>query len=169
MAKTDTTKDRTLKAEDLLKNARGVSTDSKTFREILHDEFKGTSLVTIKNILDVDFGYVYTDPEEENVEQPDTATKRVYFGEPKARVLKADEKVTIQGWEAYIALGKMWKEFAIAGGNFGVTITSNQAMREFIEKAYLGIFDPNNVATAPSAPAKTKDTATKSDDLGFSE
>ena len=136
-------------------------------------EFKGTNLVTIKNALDNDFGYVYTDPEEEEVQQPDTATKRVYFGDPKARVLKPGEKVTIQGWEAYIALGKMWKEYAQTTSNVGVTMSSVAEMRNFLGKAYLGVFDPNSIGSAKAEAKPSKEelaaAADKSEDLGFSE
>ena len=163
--------DRSAKVAELLRGARGTTSDSKSFRELLGDTFSGTKIVTIKNILTKEFGYVYTDPEDEVVEQPDTATRRVYFGEPKARVLDVGETVTIQGWEAYIALGAMWKEYAISTGSIGTTLSDTNAMREFLSKAYLGIFDPNSVngsKKVKSTPS-VKKAVEKSEDLGFSE
>ena len=163
--------DRSRKVAELLKNARGTTSDSKSFRELLGDTFSGTKIVTIKNILTDEFGYVYTDPEDEVVEQPDTATRRVYFGEPKARVLDVGETVTIQGWEAYIPLGAMWKEFAISTGSIGTTLSDSNAMKEFLSKAYLGIFDPNsaNGSKKVQSTPSVKKAVEKSEDLGFSE
>ena len=164
--------DRSRKVAELLKNARGTTSDSKSFRELLGDTFSGTKIVTIKNILTDEFGYVYTDPEEETVEQPDTATRRVYFGEPKARVLDVGETVTMQGWEAYIALGNMWKQYAISTGSIGTTLADTNSMREFISKAYLGVFDPNTITDSKKSKqptVSTKKAVEKSEDLGFSE
>lgn len=158
---------------ELLKGARGTTGNSKSFRELLGDTFSGTKLVTIKNILPVEFGYVYTDPEDENEERPDSATRRVYFGEAKARMLEAGEIITIQGWEAYIALGNMWKEFAInhSGKQFNIVLLDMNAMRKFIDEAYLGLFDPNSKKNKKDNGSKEalKSTSNAPEDLGFSD
>ena len=163
--------DRSAKVAELLKGARGTTGNSKSFRELLGDTFTGTKLVTIKNVLDHEFGYVYTDPEEEVEEKPDTATRRVYYGEPKARLLEVGEKITIQGWEAYIALGAMWKEYAISTGgkSMATVLLDMNAMKEFISKAYLGVFDPNNTSDSDVKVKSTESKSKDSEDLGFSE
>lgn len=165
-------KDRALSVESLLQNAsRTTSTDNKSLREILADEFKGTNLITIKNVLSHDFGWVYTDPEEEDVQQPDSATRRVFFGEPKARVLKAGETVTIQGWEGYIALTRMYKEMVQEGNNISVEMGSTMKMREFLSEAFLGKFNPNEVTGTKKAktaePEKAKAKVATDEDLGL--
>lgn len=150
--------DRTADLEaQLLQGARGVQNNTENMLERLAKMFSATDLVTVKNILPDPFGWVYTDPKETVITQPDSATRRVEYGAPKARTLEPGATKTIPGWEAYIALERMWKTYAqLDLSKISYTLTSSEEMDNFLSKAYQGTFDPDTVGGA-SKPA----------DLGF--
>ena len=173
-----------LTPEELLAGSVDASGATKTVREFLDDYFTGSDLVTITNPMSYDTGWVFADPKSERVEQPDKNTRRVYHAERQAKVLKPGQSITIPGWQAYIALDRMWKDYAQRehAGSVGITLSSPVEMAAFIDKAYLGIFDPNEqrpvkkpVTTALAAQsadidplvAATSDSA--DDDLGFGD
>jgi len=147
--------DRTADLEsNLLQGARGVQNSTENMLERLAKTFTATDLVTIKNILPEAFGWVYTDPKETVITQPDSATRRVEFGAPKAHTLEAGASRTIPGWEAYIALERMWKAYAqIDIEKISFVLTSPQEMDAFLGKAYLGTFDPDSVGGAAGTKA----------------
>lgn len=129
----------------LLQGARGVQNNTENMLERLSKMFKAADLVTIKNPFDEAFGWVYTDPGETTVEQPDTVTRRVNFGAAKARTLDVGESRTIPGWEAYIALERMWKMYAQTDPKqVAIVLTSRQEMDSFLDRAFVGIFDANS-------------------------
>lgn len=150
--------DRTADLESqLLQGARGVQNNTENMLERLAKMFSATDLVTVKNILPDPFGWVYTDPKETVITQPDSATRRVEYGAPKARTLEPGATKTIPGWEAYIALERMWKTYAqLDLSKISYTLTSSEEMTKFLSEAYQGTFDPDTVGGA-SKPA----------DLGF--
>lgn len=150
--------DRTADLEaQLLQGARGVQNNTENMLERLAKMFSATDLVTVKNILPDPFGWVYTDPKETVITQPDSATRRVEYGAPKARTLDPGATKTIPGWEAYIALERMWKSYAqLDLSKISYTLTSSEEMTKFLSEAYQGTFDPDSVGGA-SKPA----------DLGF--
>lgn len=171
--------DRTMNAESLLEGVRGNNNQSKGIREVVAELFKPLDYVTITNFTDFDWGWVYTDPSEEVVSQPDSATRRVQFGPAKSRVLKPGESVIVPGWEAYIALTRCFKHYAQVRAQesesvtYGIVSQSSEEMDSFLRKAFGGIYNPNaafaaaapqapEVPTAPVAPAPA-DTS----DLGF--
>lgn len=175
---------RDLTPEELLAGSVGASGAAKTMREFLSDYFTGSDLVTITNPMSYDTGWVFADPKSERIEQPDKSTRRVYHAERQAKVLKPGQSITIPGWQAYIALDRMWKDYAQRehAGNVGITLSSPVEMAAFVDKSYLGIFDPNEqrpvkkpVTTPLAAPvadidplaAATSDSA--DDDLGFGD
>lgn len=166
-------KDRTLSAEQLIQSSRGVGNGTMSFRERLSKLFDGSDLVTIKNILGHDAGWVYADPKKERVEQPDTATKRVTFGDPEAKILKNGETITIPGWQAYIALERMFKEYAQEQGtNMGIIMGSEIEHNNFLDKAYLGIFDPNEqkpIKRSTKVEPVAETVVATDDDLGLAE
>lgn len=130
----------------LLQGARGVQNNTENMLERLSKMFKSTDLVTIKNPFKTPFGWVYTDPGETTVEQPDTVTRRVNFGAPKARTLEVGESRTIPGWEAYIAIERMWKMHAQTDPTqVAIVLTSKLEMDAFLNEAFVGVFDPNSV------------------------
>jgi hypothetical protein len=186
--------DRTAELEaSLLQGARGVQNSTENMLERLAKMFTATDLVTIKNILPDPFGWVYTDPRETTIEQPDSATRRVNFGAPKAHSLDVGATKTIPGWEAYIALERMWKAYAqIDIEKLGFVLTSTQEMDSFLNQAFVGVFDPDSVGGAGgtkalgfevSTPAPVVNTpadrtavaesalnaTTEDEDLGFGE
>lgn len=189
--------DRTADLEaSLLQGARGVQNSTENMLERLAKEFTATDLVTIKNILPDPFGWVYTDPKETVITQPDSATRRVNFGAPKAHSLDVNAPRTIPGWEAYIALERMWKAYAqLDIEKISFVLTSPQEMDSFLRKAFVGVFDPDSVGGAggtkalgfePEEPAPVVNTTnnraavaeaavntpkppTEDDDLGFDD
>lgn len=166
-------KDRTLSAEQLIQSSRGVGNGTMSFRERLSKLFDGSDLVTIKNVLGHDTGWVYADPKKERVEQPDTATRRVTYGDPEAKILKNGETITIPGWQAYIALERMFKEYAQEQGtNMGIIMGSEIEHNNFLDKAYLGIFDPNEqkpIKRAAKVEPVAETVVAADDDLGLDE
>ncbi len=163
--------DRTADLEaELLAGARGVVSKKEGLLERLAKEFAATDLVTIVNVLPERFGWVYTDPKETQIEQPNSSTKRINFGDPKTRILESGESKVIPGWEAYIALDRMWKMYAQQDiEKISFVLQSADEMENFLRKAYKGVFDPNTVgngvpgfdsaAPAPVAPASSPEEA----------
>lgn len=169
-----------LNPEDLIKDSTNISSSAKSMREYLDDHFSGSDLVTIKNFMDVDTGWVFADPKKERIEQPDKSTRRVYHADREAKVLKPGQTITIPGWQAYVALNRMWKHYAqLQGAQTGVTLLSTVEMSKFVEKAYLGIFDPNSQSTVKKDVTITSNSqvadidplkmAQDTDELGFEE
>ena len=147
--------DRTADLEaSLLQGARGVQNNTENMLERLAKTFKPIDLVTIRNVLPEPFGWVYTDPSETVITQPDSATRRVEFGAPKASSLEVDGTKTIPGWQAYIALERMWKAYAqLDIEKISFVLTSSQEMDAFLSKAFVGVFDPDSVGGAAGAKA----------------
>ena len=150
-------------ADSLLTGVRGNVSQAKSMREVASDLFKPGDYVTIANPFDHETGWVYVDPAEETESRPDKATRRVEYGQPQARVLQVGESRVIQGWEAYIALNRMFKEYAQEQNqSIGVVLQSADEQQKFLKKAYLGIFDPN--AVKPTTPVAAIEEATKVDE-----
>lgn len=147
--------DRTADLEaSLLQGARGVQNNTENMLERLAKTFKPIDLVTIRNVLPEPFGWVYTDPSETTITQPDSATRRVEFGAPKASSLDVDGTKTIPGWQAYIALERMWKAYAqLDIEKISFVLTSSQEMDAFLDKAFVGVFDPDSVGGAAGTKA----------------
>lgn len=147
--------DRTADLEaSLLQGARGVQNNTENMLERLAKTFKPIDLVTIRNVLPEPFGWVYTDPSETVITQPDSATRRVEFGAPKASSLEVDGTKTIPGWQAYIALERMWKAYAqLDIEKISFVLTSSQEMDAFLSKAFVGVFDPDSVGGAAGTKA----------------
>lgn len=111
--------------------------------------FRRNDLVRIKNIDDKPSGYVFVNPDDELVERPDRATRRVTPGKPQAVVLQSGETKVVPGWQAYIALDRMWKEYAQRRSSAERNMISDDAARDvFLDKSFLGVFDPNEVNEA---------------------
>ncbi len=153
----DSNQDRTANVEQqlqeqLLAGVQGNVKQQGKIRDQLRDMFNPDDYVTIANPFDHVTGWAYVDPAEEQTERPDKTTKRTTFGKPKTRVLKVGESIVIHGWEAYIALGRMFKEYAQSKGESIIIVLSSQHETEkFLEKAYGGVFDPNAQINAISA------------------
>lgn len=142
----DSQPDRTAQAEQqlqeqLLAGVQGNQKQQGKIRDQLREMFNPDDYVTIANPFDHVTGWAYVDPAEERAERPDKTTKRMHFGKPRTRILQPGQQVVIHGWEAYIALGRMFKEYAQSqGGNMIIVLTSQKEIESFLGKAYKGVF-----------------------------
>ena len=150
-----------LTAEQLLRGAEIAPAAGVSMGEKLHDMFRRNDLVRIKNIDDKPSGYVFVNPDDELVERPDRATRRVTPGKPQAVVLQSGETKVVPGWQAYIALDRMWKEYAQRRSSAERNMISDDAERDvFLDKSFLGVFDPNAVNEArPATPTSERATS----------
>lgn len=165
--------------EQLLEGVQGSVKQAGKIRDQLRETFEPYDFVTVINPFDHPTGWAYVDPGDEVVERPDKTTKRVQHGSPKTRILKAGEKVVIHGWEAYIAIGRMFKEYAQEKGDgMTVVISSQIEIDKFIGKTFGGVFDPNQMlnsnvagaqeaAQAIQAQQAAQPVAPAADPLGF--
>lgn len=160
---------------------------SKTLAQELSEMFRSDDYVIIKNPFKHKTGWIYVDPHDEVVEEPNHNTRRVYHGPRQIRVLDEGASVTVRGWEALVALDRLFKEYAQEKGNLSMVATDAQARQEFLSLAYGGVFDPASQSSAPAKdkvksapkkqtakPAKKKPADLELDDaevedLGFSE
>ena len=149
--------------------ANGGAGGRMTIDELLHTYFAPTDLVTVKNPFDFDTGWVYSDPKDITIEQPSPETRRVYgIGREfaKTRILHAGESVVLQGWEAYVGLTRFFKQWAQTTYSAG-DMNNPARFREFMNKAYGGIYDPN----ATNRPIQNEETARQAleNDLGLTD
>lgn len=135
----------------------------KLMVDILHDKFGADDLVKIKNFTKKPTGWVYSDQKSLKIEQPNEFTRRVWQGEQKVRVLEAGRTVIVPGWEAYVGLVRFFKQWIAETypNELGVMINSPKAQEDFINQAFLGVYDPNE-------PEEVKDIkAEVENDLGL--
>lgn len=164
-----------LTAEQLLQQQLGGngSTDGvrRPLMERLHDKFRGDDIITIKNPFDFDTGWVYSDPKDIQITQPDKYTQRIDGigqGYQKARILKAGKSIRIPGWEGYIAIVRFFKDWCQRNHQSGLSAAMNSEplQNEFVDKVYGGIYDPNADEIVEEKVAAKKELE---DDLGLSE
>jgi hypothetical protein len=117
----------------------------KLMVEYLHDLFGADDLVKIKNFTARKTGWVYSDRRSVTVEQPNEFTRRVWQGQQKVRVVNPGDIVIVPGWEAYIGLVRFYKQYIAEefGGKMSVMMNSPQSQAEFVSKAFVGVYDPN--------------------------
>ena len=123
----------------------------KLMVDLLHERFGADALVKIKNFTRKKTGWVYSDrtPVDSGgtfrIEQPNEFTRRVWQGEQKVRVVEPGKTVIVPGWEAYVGLVRFFKQWV--GDEYpdqlAVRMNSPEAQMEFIEKAFVGLYDPN--------------------------
>lgn len=155
----------------LLAGSTPTSADGskKLMVDLLHETFGADELVKVKNFTKKKTGWVYSDrkPVEQGgtfrVEQPNEFTRRVWQGEQKVRVLEAGKTVVVPGWEAYVGLVRFFKQWVSEEypDEMGVRINSPEAQKNFISKAFMGVYDPNE----PEEPVDVKKEVEK--DLGL--
>lgn len=141
----------------------GADGSKKLMVDLLHDKFGADDLVKIKNFTDIKTGWVYSDQKSLKVEQPNEFTRRVWQGEQKVRVLEPGKTVIVPGWEAYVGLVRFYKQYVAEKypNELGVRLNSPQGQEEFVNKAFLGVYDPNE-------PEETKDAKAEVEkDLGL--
>lgn len=139
--------------EQLLSGSTGSSIDGskKLMVELLHEKFGADELVKIKNFTKRKTGWVYSDrrPAEQGgtfrIEQPNEFTRRVWQGEQKVRVLDPGKTVVVPGWEAYVGLVRFYKQYISEeySGKMGVMMNSPKDQMDFVDKAFVGVYDPN--------------------------
>lgn len=153
-----------LQAELMKATVRGGEhATSKSIREVLRDMFDPTDYVKLKNFLDYPIGWVYTNPKDEKVEQPSASVRRVTFGQPKSRILKPGEVCVVMGGEAYVAIPRVFKQYAQQNGGLSMS-SSMPLMEEFISRMYLGKFDASDamqVIDSEDEPTKKTKKSTK--------
>ena len=139
--------------EQLLAGSSPSATDGskKLMVDLLHERFGADELVKIKNFTKKKTGWVYSDrkPVEQGgtfkVEQPNEFTRRVWQGEQKVRVLNPGQTVIVPGWEAYVGLVRFYKQYIGEeySGKMGVMMNSPKDQLDFVSKAFVGVYDPN--------------------------
>lgn len=125
--------------------SRGTSkSGSDNFLMYLANKFSSSNFIKIKNPFKHSTGWTYVDLREQVVEE--NKQKQIYRvtpGEGKMRVLEVGEEVVVPGWEAYIALNRLFNEYAQTTGSSIITILNSTEEREkFLDKAFLGVLDP---------------------------
>lgn len=123
----------------------GADGSKKLMVDLLHDRFGADDLVKIKNFTKNKTGWVYSDHKSLRVEQPNEFTRRVWQGEQKVRVLNPGQTVIVPGWEAYVGLVRFYKQYIGEeySGKMGVMMNSPKDQSDFIDKAFVGVYDPN--------------------------
>lgn len=135
----------------------------KLMVDLLHEQFGADDLVKIKNFTKKKTGWVYSDHKTLKIEQPNEFTRRVWQGEQKVRVLEPGQTVIVPGWEAYVGLVRFFKQYIGEeySGQMGVMMNSPKEQKDFISKAFVGVYDPNE-------PEKEKDVKKEVEkDLGL--
>lgn len=151
--------------QELQSRNRTVGQRQLTITETLRKRFDPDDYVTIRNPFEWSTGWAYVNPKEAKVEQPDTTTRRVYEGESKFRILKKGDKVVVRGWEAYIAVERMFKEYAQEEPkSMSAILASAEEIDAFIKRAVVGKFDPMTEATT-----EAKEEPKPVDPLGFAD
>ena len=125
--------------------------ERKSVKEMIMDYFRPTDLVKIHNPFSWHTGWAYSHPDEEVVEQDGSATRRVWPGKPKTRILPSGQSVVIPGWEAYIGVTRFYKQWCQIENpaKFGVAINSPVEFAKFMKMVYDGVYDPNGGQNSP--------------------
>ena len=132
--------------------------------DLLHKKFGADDLVKIKNFTPRTTGWVYSDHKSVEqggtfrIEQPNEFTRRVWQGEQKARVLEAGKTVVVPGWEAYVGLTRFFKQYVQEEykGNAAIRMNSPAEQNAFFEKAFVGVYDPNEEEPATDVKAEVE-------------
>lgn len=117
----------------------------KLMVDLLHDKFGADDLVKIRNFTKKKTGWVYSDQKSLKIEQPNEFTRRVWQGAQKVRVLEPGNTVVVPGWEAYVGLVRFYKQYIAEEfpNEFAVKMNSPKDQSDFISKAFVCVYDPN--------------------------
>lgn len=126
-------------------NPTAADGSKKLMVDLLHDKFGADDLVKIKNFTKTKTGWVYSDHKTLRIEQPNEYTRRVWQGDQKVRVLNPGQTVIVPGWEAYVGLVRFYKQYISQEfpSKMSVMMNSPESQNEFVEKAFVGVYDPN--------------------------
>src|SRR5260221_2834029 len=135
--------------------------ETQTFRDRLMDKFKAHEFVRVINIDNIPFRWQSMPVTKEHVEQPDSATQRVYREPADILELEAGKSAIVEGWRAYIMIEDLFKKMIQKkpGGIKGLTNVALQ--EEYIELIFLGIEDP----FTSSAAQQESETISNNDDI----
>lgn len=142
--------------------------------ELLQNTFKADDLVKVKNFTKRKTGWVYSNRSLTKIEQVNEFTRRVYQGAQKTRILDAGKTVIVPGWEAYVGLVRFYKQWVQEEGAIG-QMNSPAKQAEFVSKAFVGLYDPNEAEPEPDVKAEVeKDLGLstkpdKNEDLGLKD
>lgn len=144
----------------------GALRNDATFRERVVDKFKSTDFVRVINIDNQKFSWVYADPAEESVQQPDKYTRNVYHPTAKVYSLNPGESKVIPGHNAYVMVEAFFKNYVQTHNTKIASITSDPAAQEkFIKDVVIGVEDPMSFINNPTVQ---KDNSKEvDDDLGL--
>lgn len=154
----------------LLAQAQGqaVANDgAKLLTDRLHDLFGADDLVKVNNFTKRIIGWVYCDKTGTHVEQPNEFTRRVTQGPQKARSINPGKSIIIPGWEAFVAFNRFYEDWATneKADSKVSYVLSGVMQQEFLDKAFGGIVDINDLNAEPVVDVKKE----VEDDLGLTD
>lgn len=118
----------------------------KSVKEMIMGYFRPTDLVKLHNPFKWHTGWAYSHPDEEVVETDGSATRRVFPGKPKTRILAAGQSTVIPGWEAYIGIDRFFKQWCQTEEQGKLTVAMNSPVyfEKFMRMVFVGVYDPND-------------------------
>lgn len=154
----------------LLAQAQGqaVANDgAKLLTDRLHDLFGADDLVKVNNFTKRIIGWVYCDKTGTHVEQPNEFTRRVTQGPQKARSINPGKSIIVPGWEAFVAFNRFYEDWATheKADSKVSYVLSGVMQQEFLDKAFGGIVDINDLNAEPVVDVKKE----VEDDLGLTD
>lgn len=154
----------------LLAQAQGqtVANDgAKLLTDRLHDLFGADDLVKVNNFTKRIIGWIYCDKTGTHVEQPNEFTRRVTQGPQKARSINPGKSIIIPGWEAFVAFNRFYEDWATneKADSKVSYVLSGVMQQEFLDKAFGGIVDINDLNAEPVVDVKKE----VEDDLGLTD
>lgn len=161
----------TEQAENDVLSQYGVSSigaaSNESIMERLYKRFRATDFIRVINPDTEPFSWVYSDPKDEIVEQPDRITKHIYPGKPKITTLQPGESRVILGGEGYVMIDAAVKKLIQKNSaKIGVGLRNGVDIEKYIGEVYMGITDPFAVNNQPQ-PTTAKTSV--EEDLGLAD
>lgn len=141
----------------------------------LRDKFEPEAYVTISNPFGEPTGWIYTDPADENTVFDGKERRTMKIRPPRMRILQSSELKVVSGAEAYVALNRMFNDYAQRKKQLSIMLGSVEALDQFLSKVVVDIKHPGDVtnllseATRKSSGEKTDDNATEDEDVPSAE
>lgn len=163
--------------QQLLGTIQGESHAQEGIVERMTNLFSSNDFVKIQNPFDRLAGWVCVDPDEEVESRPNDMERHVFYGKPKTRILQPNEEIVIKGWEAYIGVERLFKEYAqLSGQGISSILLSDTEITKFLDKVFKGVFNPADYVgkPAPKGADEAKEVVNADDDavldsLGFAD
>lgn len=141
----------------------------------LRDKFEPEAYVTISNPFGEPTGWIYTDPADESTVFDGKERRTTKIRPPQMRILQSSELKVVSGAEAYVALNRMFNDYAQRKKQLSIMLGSVEALDQFLSKVVVDIKHPGDVtnllseATRKSSGEKTGDNATEDEDVPSAE